>query len=124
MNESEQTYGVEFHGQFIGEWRISVDGYRVPYVSAYLCEGTENVWNLSLDERFGITATQEEIEKWMWWILNAMAIAAGRTSFGEGARDRNIAIFDQRIMGITSVESNEVQPQDETQPFDGLDTET
>lgn len=64
---------------------ITVDEYLVPNIQAHLLKGTEDEWSVILDQRFGITASGEEIKKWMPIVANAMAIAAGYSCFGENS---------------------------------------
>jgi len=71
-------------GPFAEYYRIMVDGYLVPKITAVKIE--ENLWNITLDERYGITAPGEEIQKWMWIVANAMAIGAGYSCFGENSQ--------------------------------------
>jgi hypothetical protein len=75
---------TEYIGAFSGEYyRITVEGYKVPHIIVRKLENDK--WDLVLDERFSITASGEEIQRWMWWVANAMAIAGGFTSFGENS---------------------------------------
>lgn len=74
---------VSFIGPFVEQWAVTLDGYRVPKLSAIVCE-SGNIM-LSLDNRFLIEATQEEAAKWLWIVANAMAIGAGYSCFGENS---------------------------------------
>jgi hypothetical protein len=79
-------YNVEFVGPFVEEWKITHDGYRVPYLSAIRHSGVnEGTVSLSLDERFLIDATDDEARKWIPFIANCMAVAAGYSCFGENS---------------------------------------
>lgn len=74
---------VSFIGPFVEEWRVTVDGYKVPNMTAIVREDG-NVM-LSLDHRFLIEGTPEECAKWLWFVTNAMAIGAGYSCFGENS---------------------------------------
>jgi hypothetical protein len=69
---------------------VHVDGYTVPYIEAHVFEGeNEGLISLILDNRFGLDTNAEEIERWLPFLANAMAVAAGRTSHGEHSNIRN-----------------------------------
>mgnify|MGYP005822958257 CR=1 FL=1 len=71
----------EFH-------EIVIDDHLVPYLKAYRTGVDE--WSLSLDNRFVVSnCSKEELKKWVWFIANAMAIAAGYTSFGKNSKPYN-----------------------------------
>lgn len=74
---------VSFIGPFHEQWKVSLDGFRVPNVSAIPRE--DGSLALCLDERFLIEGTQEECAKWLWFVAHAMAIGAGYSCFGEGS---------------------------------------
>lgn len=74
---------VSFIGPFVEEWRVTIDGYRVPKVTAIVRQDGDIM--LCLDGRFGIDGTPEECAKWLWWVAHAMAIGAGYSCFGEGS---------------------------------------
>ena len=65
---------------------VEVDGYPVPYIEA---GESGNAVSLILDSRFGIDTSQEELERWLPFLANAMAVAAGRTSHGANSNIRN-----------------------------------
>lgn len=77
------TYGVEMVGPFTPEYKVAVNGYVVPHLTAVLIEGTEDQWNLICDGRFMMQAPDHEVRRWLWFIANAMAVAAGYSSHGE-----------------------------------------
>ena len=78
---------VEFVGPFAEEWRVTVDGYRVPHLSAIV--KNDGSIMLLLDERFCIEGSREEISKWVWFVADAMAIGAGYSCLGENCRQVN-----------------------------------
>lgn len=96
---TDLTIGTtSFIGPFTEEWRISIDGYRVPNITAIVREDGNIM--LALDHRFLIEGTPEECAKWLWFVANAMAIGAGYSCFGENSvKDPNP--FKVGMMGIT-----------------------
>lgn len=53
-------------------------------------ERGEPIYALVLDNRFLVeAATESEINRWSWFLANAMAVSAGYTSHGENSRRRN-----------------------------------
>jgi hypothetical protein len=72
---------------------ICVDGTEVPYIECWRVgfepEGEDSLFSLTLDNRFGIDCTETELRKWIWFVANAMAVAAGRTSHGPNSNPRN-----------------------------------
>src|SRR5262245_21331091 len=74
--------GIEIHGPFMPEYRVTWDGYKVPRISAVPHDdGTVSV---TLDNRFGMPGPvpREEFERWLPMIANAMAIGAGYSCHG------------------------------------------
>lgn len=69
-------------------WYLSVDGHQVPYLTATPNE--DGTFGITLDNRFQVTCSQAELDKWLWFLANAMAVAAGKTSFGELSNQRNL----------------------------------
>jgi hypothetical protein len=85
---------VKFHEQ--NALAVEVDGYSLPYIEAHkftsedeVTGENEDLISLVLDRRFGLDTNVEEIERWLPFLANAMAIAAGRTSHGEWSNIRN-----------------------------------
>lgn len=96
---NEKPYGVEFVGPFaLPPYRITADGYSVPHLAAHLKAGTEGTWVLVLDSRFMLEATHEEACRWLPFLANAMAVAAGYSSHGANSRRANP--FSVQMMGI------------------------
>lgn len=99
MSKSNLVVGnVSFIGPFVEEWKVSLDGYEVPNLTAIVREDG-NVM-LSLDHRYGMEGTPEECAKWIWFVATAMAIGAGYSSFGENStKDWNP--YKKGLSGIT-----------------------
>lgn len=87
---------VELVGPFVEEWRVVLDGYEVPNLSAIVRK--DGGIMLSLDHRFLIEGPREEVEKWIWIVANAMAIGAGYSCHGENCTPINP--FKVRMTGI------------------------
>lgn len=79
-------------GPFLTEFKLAVDGYLVPYITACKTDGGENdgQLHLTVDGRFGVTCADEaEAQKWVWFIANAMAVTAGYSCHGEYCQPSN-----------------------------------
>jgi hypothetical protein len=74
---------VSFIGPFVEQWAVTLDGYRVPKMSAIVREDGNIM--LSLDHRYLIEGTPEECAKWLWFVATAMAIGAGYSCFGDNS---------------------------------------
>lgn len=99
------AYGVEFHGPFHDPiYRLTVNDYEVPYLTASMDLDSDRLI-LILDRRFMIEANREEAERWLGFLADAMAIAAGFSSHGEHSGPVNP--FHHRVVAITSVETEE-----------------
>lgn len=73
-------------------WHVTlqVDGQEVPYITGFEHEGEHaGRVSLTLDGRFGMDTTVEELGRWAWFMANAMAVSAGRTSHGPNSYVRN-----------------------------------
>jgi hypothetical protein len=81
-------------------YRLTSGGYDVPLLAAGI-DG-ERV-NLFLDRRFGIETTKEECARWIPFLANAMAIAAGYSCHGENSQSINP--YKCRVMQIGAVET-------------------
>jgi hypothetical protein len=70
---------------------LLVGGYLVPHISITTIKGgaEDGMYQVHLDNRFQITCTHDELNKWGWFIANAMAVAAGYTSFGPNCQLNN-----------------------------------
>jgi hypothetical protein len=98
-------YGVEFVGPGSAkDYMITVYGYRIPNVRAFLEPGTEDMWRLEL-QRHGATylVTEPIPDEWVrvmaGFLAHAMACAAGYSSFGENSQPMNP--YAGRMVGIT-----------------------
>lgn len=87
---------TEWVGPFPEEIRLVVDGYQVPHIAA---RKNGDGWTLVLDGRYAIDVTEDEVERWLWWVANAMAVAAGYTSFGEHSAPLNP--FRRQLIGLS-----------------------
>lgn len=99
---SEVT-SVEVHGPFVPDYRVTLNGYRVPYVSAFeLPDGRVDV---VIDHRFGMPGPiqREEFDRWVPILANAMAVAAGYSCHGENCTPVNP--FTTRMSRIGPIES-------------------
>lgn len=99
----DDEQGVAFVGPFVDPYRITVDGYRVPQLTAYLTPGTEDYWTLCCDERFMIGASGGEAKRWLWFVAQCMAVAAGFSCHGERSRVSNP--YQVRMHQVTSAET-------------------
>lgn len=91
--------GVEIHGPFVPEYRVTLDGYQVPYISATPCE--DGRVGIVLDHRFGLPdpVAREEFDRWLPILANAMAIAAGYSCHGENSGPVNL--FNLRVSQVS-----------------------
>lgn len=82
--------------QETGMWknRLIVDGRVVPHITAFVLDTpgghramdghlATREFNLFLDDRFCIIIREHELQTWGWFLANAMAVAAGWSSFGD-----------------------------------------
>lgn len=81
--------GVEVHGPFLPEYFLTLDGYRVPYITVQPRDGGK--WDVSVDNRFMLwqPVTAEELDNWLPILAHAMAVAAGYSSHGEHSNPIN-----------------------------------
>lgn len=82
------------HNPEITPCALEVDGEIVPYINLF--EHPDGHFSLALDRPGGHSplcgmdvATEEELERWAYFLANAMAVAAGRTSHGPNSRPHN-----------------------------------
>lgn len=85
------NYGTEFIGPFHEMHKVAHDGYRVPHLAAQplVDESGNQLVALVLDERFMIEGTVGEVAKWIPFLANAMAVAAGYSCHGDNCRPLN-----------------------------------
>jgi hypothetical protein len=75
---------VSFPGPF-RHHDVVVEGRRVPFVKATPLDGGRvDLW---LDDRFALTVTAGEAERFLPFLANAMAVALGFTSHPDAGRD-------------------------------------
>jgi hypothetical protein len=94
-------------GPFIEEYKLEVDGFRVPYLTARPLDPLMTKWCITLDERFGLDIETDRLQDIIPFIANAMAVAAGYTSHGENCQPTNP--FHVRMMGIGEINSEGVE---------------
>lgn len=88
--EVKQTeLGVQLHGPFLPEYRVTSNGYRVPYIHAFELE--DGRVEIVVDHRFGLEGpiSREEFDRWIPLLANAMAVAAGYSCHGENCTPIN-----------------------------------
>lgn len=64
--------------------QLVVNGYVVPYVRAGFHKGGRAT--LSLDHRFGIEGTADEVRRWAEFLSHALAVAHGYSCHGVNSR--------------------------------------
>lgn len=85
--------------------KIVTDGYMLPYVTVvkHTKPESDGLIDLLLDDRFAITIhDQEELQYWIPFLANAMAICAGFSCHGENSKPLNR--HNRKCMRINSVE--------------------
>ena len=101
---------TEYHGPFLEtyNYKISVDGYLVPVVRGR--KNPDGSWSLLLDDRFAIDVKENEIQDWMWFLSNAMAVSAGYSCFGENCKPINPFMIqiarldmDEKSVGLADI---------------------
>lgn len=69
---------------------LIVDDWPIPYIRASRGrDWPEGAVSLTLDHRYGMDTTEEELARWAPFLANAMAVSAGRTSHGANSFIRN-----------------------------------
>jgi len=86
-------------------YRLSVDEHEVPYLRAHLRKGTEDVWDILLNDRLAYELTDAELHKALPLIANAMAIAAGYSCHGENCRQINP--FKVRMICVQTIDKEQ-----------------
>lgn len=101
MSDEVLTFPKPYATTQFQEWhegmRVIHEERRVPHLRAFQTGPT--MWSLVLDGRFGIDGTEEECKKWVWFVANAMAVAAGYSCFGEESGPIN-PFKPGRLVGI------------------------
>lgn len=80
---------IEIVGPFQPEYKVTLDGFRVPHVRAIPMG--ENRVEIVIDNRFAMEGpvSIEEFNRWIPILANAMAIAAGYSCHGENCTPLN-----------------------------------
>ena len=100
----EPNNGLESIGPF-SEWKIKLDGYRVPHLSGRVDD--KGMFHLCLDERFGAEIPEQYAHQVVWLIANALAIGAGYSCFGDNSQIANP--FKCRMSGISLAPDIEIE---------------
>ena len=95
--------GIEVHGPFLPEYRVTLGGYHVPYITAQPTE--DGKFFVTVDHRMGmhLPVTKDELDNWMPILANAMAVAAGYPCHGRDLPKMNP--FNLRMSSLGSIES-------------------
>ncbi len=86
-------FGATVIGPHIPTHRLVVGGHLVPHIELNTIRingADDGSYNMTLDGRLAIVCTQEELDKWAWFLASAMAVAAGYCCFGEGSKPMNL----------------------------------
>ena len=85
------NYGTEIIGPFRGDgYYVSVGGFKVPHILLIKRKDLpKGYWECVLDGRLAHDMPTREVLRWMPLVANAMAVAAGYSSFGENCRPSN-----------------------------------
>jgi hypothetical protein len=94
--KTEQKKSVEFIGPFVEKWKVAVEGFEIKKLSAIVMQNGNIL--LSLDNRFMVEGTPEEMEKWLWIVANALAIGEGYPWYG--AQNKDVP-FAPKIIGLS-----------------------
>lgn len=80
---------IEYIGPIGGNYYLlTIDGYQVPHIKA--TKNPNGTWYLHLDGSACLPEiTDDEIDKFLWFFVEAMAVSAGYTCFGKGAKEVN-----------------------------------
>lgn len=87
--------------------KIVSHGYMVPYLEAvkHTAAKDDGLIDVVLDDRYAITIENEDdLQMWIPFLANAMAVAAGFSSHGENSVPRNR--FNTKCMVITNSETD------------------
>lgn len=86
---------------------ITVDGFAVPCLKVSELHGAnEGLFNLIVDGRLSVTVEKDELEKWAWFVANAMAVAAGYSSHGANSCVPNP--YKVRVLEIRNIEKGDL----------------
>lgn len=89
MNEARGPFSPEIHGPFLPEHYVTIDGYKVPYLTVRPTD--DGRVDVMIDRRFGIDGpvSLEEFDRWMPILAHGMAVAAGYSCHGENCTPLN-----------------------------------
>ena len=89
--------GVEVHGPFLPEYKVTLGGYHVPYITV---QPVDDKFFITVDGRMGmhLPVTKDELDNWMPILANAMAVAAGYPCHG-----RDLPKFNPFNMRMSSL---------------------
>lgn len=111
-------FSPQIVGPFLPEYRVTIDGFQVPYVNARLLD--DGRIDVTVDNRFSMSepVPREEFDRWIHIVANAMAVAAGYSSHGENCTPLNpFTVRMSQIGGepekpkLTVVDGDKVDPQ-------------
>jgi hypothetical protein len=111
MTEERGPFYPEIVGPFQPEYRVSINEYRVPYVTVRPTD--DGRVDVTIDNRFGIDGpvSVEEFNRWIGLMANAMAVAAGYSAHGENCEPTNP--FKVKMMGLSVKPNLSLVPKDE-----------
>lgn len=98
---------TEYVGPFSEEYYVlTFGGYKIPYIKA--TRDKNNIWALHLDNNTVLPEiTEEELNKWIGFLVEAMAMSAGLTCFGENSKPLNI--FKQRMISLSESDIKDIE---------------
>lgn len=67
---------------------VYFDGQKIPHLEALRDESNDSI-SLLLDGRFAVSLPSQNQQNIVWFIANAMAVAAGQSCFGEHCQALN-----------------------------------
>ncbi|WP_314324437.1 hypothetical protein [Comamonas aquatica] len=79
--------GLMIHPRMEAMQLVSIDGYLVPRLEVHE-DAASGQWNVIYDGRFAVTASIEELNRWIWLIAQAQAVGGGYSCHGENSVDR------------------------------------
>lgn len=83
--------------------QVTIDGFLVPRLTVSE-NATTGQWNVCYDGRFSITASLEELERWIWLVAQAQAVGEGYSCHGENSVYRPNP-HKVRVMRLESVQT-------------------
>lgn len=96
-------YGVKIIGPFVEEYKLTIKDFEVPHLKA--TSAGEGYWNLFISGGPSmIQCSDDELRKWIGFIADAMAVAAGYSSHGE--HSGRVNPYKRRLLGISSIETD------------------